>query len=396
MNIPFLKNIDTEKLFALSVSVYVATICFLPSNAEIFGFIALIVSAVIVFQAKQLRFFNDSALYSLIAFGFFSTIVNALGSGEISRTAVIYGWIIPFLVGKAFGQFRANTLWTDLFIASVVLAGIVLIAQALLLMGVHEFLGQELNLNRMTLTFRNSSRTALFVATGALIALAYAASAQSRGKIFLAYASCLAMISALVITGSRATLAAFLVCSGVLLILRKKFLNILAITAVILCLIPLAGEVTRFNLDIDETLTSQSAVERFTVWYAALEIFKEHPVIGSGFRTFKAESTPYVAQYRENHPKLYDYENLNDAHNIILHLLSESGLIGTSLYFFFFIVIIKHLWENIKNRSSTLLISCIILYLIHAQLHVNISSINVSSLVFLLAGISKGLTSIKD
>jgi O-antigen ligase len=247
-------------------------------------------------------------------------------------------------------------------------------------------------MNSLTLTFRNSSRTAIFVATGALVCLSYAISSDNRQKIFVAACSCATLISALVGTGSRMTLTAFLICSGIFLFLQKKLRLLFFIILAILCLVLFFGKEQRFNLNPSHLISIQSATERFTVWYAAWETFKEHPLTGTGFRTFKDVAAPHVAKYRNSHPQQHEYATLSDAHNIILHLLSEGGLIGTLIFSLIFFFASHNAWKiRSKNSAILPLILCVLLFFLHAQLHVNIFTSNVSGLLFLITGILSGI-----
>ncbi len=87
-----------------------------------------------------------------------------------------------------------------------------------------------------------------------------------------------------------------------------------------------------------------SAGGRLGVWQAAWNIFIEHPFIGSGTGTFA-----YQAQK-------YGIINTLDAHNFILDILSNSGILGFILYSLPFALIAFKMWKRIgficrKNES---------------------------------------------
>ena len=386
------QNTRLKNIFIFFVCFYYASICLFPSKAEAIGFITLVLAIIQINKNDRLNFFKDPSLYALLTFGAYSSTVNAFGLGEVARTGIIYGWMVPFLVGKAFARFDSTNLLKHIFIAAVALAGFMLVAQILNLLGISQIGDVNLKMSSLTLTFRNSSRTAIFVATGALVCLTCAISNRSKRTSFLAICSCFALISALVGTGSRMTLTAFLVCSSAFLFFQKKMRILFFVLAMILLLVPFFEKEQRFNLNPSHLISTQSATERFTVWYAAWEVFKEHPMVGSGFRTFKEASAPHVAKYRTLHPQKNDYETLSDAHNIVLHLLSESGLIGISIFTMVFFYSIRNSWKaRFKQNHSIPLILCIALIFLHAQLHVNIFATNVSGLLFLLTGMSIGV-----
>jgi len=381
-----------KNIFVFFVCSYFASICLFPSKAEAIGFLTLALAIMQVSKNDHLDFFKDPALYALLTFGAYSSAVNAFGPGEVARTGIIYGWTVPFLVGKAFARFNSTNLLKHIFFAAVALAGFMLLAQILYLLGISQIGDVNLKMSNLSLTFRNSSRTAIFVATGALVCLTYAVFNRSKQTLFLAVCSCVTLISALVGTGSRMTLTAFLLCTSFFLFLQKKLRILFFVFAIILFLVPFFGKEQRFNLNPSHLISSQSANERFTVWYASWEIFKEYPLVGSGFRTFKEAANPHAVVFRDEHPQIVSLENLEDAHNLTLHLLAESGLLGTLIFFLIFFYVLRNAMKMHKKNAAVLpLILCLTLIFLHAQLHVNIFASNVSGLLFLITGILSGV-----
>lgn len=75
-------------------------------------------------------------------------------------------------------------------------------------------------------------------------------------------------------------------------------------------------------------------------WVQAIEMFKKHPILGYGWGAFKAYS-----------------KNGNDAHNIYLQLLVETGLIGFGMVIIFFVCSILAIKKSIcitKEIDDTL------------------------------------------
>ena len=380
---------DSKKIFAVALCAYFFAICMNPSVSEPVGAMTLVMSAIMIGRSSKLsHFVLDSSLFALLAFGLYSSFMNIIGPGDAARTGIIYGWLIPFFIGRAFIHFRPETVQRDMLVAAVTLAGVMLVAQFILAIGINRIPALDLDLLDLKLTFRNPTRTALFVSVAGMVCITQflAVSRRERVPIMLAGAS---LLSALLVTGKRMTLAALVVCSGFLLASRKNFrLIVLGFTAIV-CLIFVSGKAERFDLRPDHLLASQR--ERLTVWYAAIEIIKEHPLTGSGFRTFQEAAAPHVEVYRATHPAL-DRENLEDAHNLPLHLLSESGIIGTIIFSLIFFFPLRNCWRlRDTNPAAIPLLSCIALILLNSQLHVNIFSLNVSGLLFLLVGAASGI-----
>jgi O-antigen ligase len=381
---------NPNSIFAISLCMYIAAICLNPSASEPLGALALIVSAVILGKSSNLwQFLWNSSLIALLAFGLYCSVTNVFGPGDVARTGIIYGWIIPLFLGKAFVHFRHQTVQKDILIAALALAGGMLVAQLLLVFDITYIDNLGLDLQYLKLTFRNATRTALFVAVGCMVCFTQFIFASSNRSRLLAMLAGIILLSALLVTEKRMTLAALLICCGFLLASRRSFRVIVLGLAAIVCLIFLFGKAERFDLRPGHLLASQG--ERLTVWYAAVEIIKTHPLTGSGFRTFKEAAAPHVETYRASHPT-GAYENLEDAHNLPLHLLSENGIIGTAIFSLIFFFPLRNCWRlRSTNPTAIPLLSCIALILLNAQLHVNIFALNVSGLLFFLTGAASGI-----
>lgn len=386
------RNLNLQNMFTPLLCTYFATLCLAPSSVELIGFITLFVIIILIVKKNERHFFWDPTLFSILAFGIYSTTVNALGPGEVSRTGILYGLTVPFLIGKAFARFRATTIQRDMLICAIALALFLLGAQILLMLDMPSLGGINLNISSLKLTFRNQTRTAIFAAVAALICMTHITSGTPRRQIILAILSCASLMPALVLSGKRTTLGALLACAGIVMISRKHYRFICITLLATASLIFAFGLTQRFDLSPERLLTSQGAIERFTVWHAAVEIFKEHPLTGSGFKTFQQASAQHVASYRATHPQLHQYENLNDAHSLIIHLLSESGIIGTIIFSLIFFFPLRNCWRlRDTNPAAIPLLSCIALILFNSLLHVNIFTLNVGGLLFLLIGASSGI-----
>jgi probable O-glycosylation ligase (exosortase A-associated) len=66
-----------------------------------------------------------------------------------------------------------------------------------------------------------------------------------------------------------------------------------------------------------------SASMRFDEWYVALRLGLDHPLLGAGFRPFNAEIYQRYAPASRDH---------NDAHNMVLQVFAEHGIVGLALY----------------------------------------------------------------
>ncbi|MDP3724649.1 MAG: O-antigen ligase family protein [bacterium] len=91
---------------------------------------------------------------------------------------------------------------------------------------------------------------------------------------------------------------------------------------------------------------------RLSVWSAALDIFRTHPIFGTGPETF---ALAFDAVRPLSHLTTPEWDFLyNKAHNEVLNIASTMGLIGLAAYGFFvgwiFFTILKHLSDTSLNR----------------------------------------------
>ena len=69
--------------------------------------------------------------------------------------------------------------------------------------------------------------------------------------------------------------------------------------------------------------------ERLLLWTSGYKMFKDHPVLGIGFAEFAPQyGTKYIL------PEAW-YKHLTHAHNNIVQMLAECGIIGVAAWFIF-------------------------------------------------------------
>lgn len=387
----FTNNKTTPPVFSLALGVYFAVICLNPSWIEGSGLLTLTAGALAISNNGQVRrWLTDPAFAALLAFAVYSSATNAFGSGEIAHTAILYAHAATFLIGRAWGIARNNTLHRDMLFGAVALAAFVFAAQICIWAGLDRLDALAPALQDLRLTFRNAVRTAIFTATGGLVCLlAMLPPAPWKFRATAMAAGC-ALLSALIATGKRATLAALLVCSGGLLLMRGKKTAVAVIFAAAMALVFLLGKTERFAPNPDALIASQA--ERRAVWHAAVQIIREHPLTGSGFRTFRQAAAPHVEEFRASHAQTAPYEKLEDAHNLPLHILCESGICGLALICLVFFFPLRRCWRlRMLHPAAATLLGCAALILLNAQLHANLFSPNTGALTFLLTGAASAL-----
>ncbi|NLY40227.1 MAG: O-antigen ligase family protein [Desulfovibrionales bacterium] len=380
--------------------LFLALLCLNPSHAEVSGVLAAVLGAVALGSCRAAILWREPLVWLVLGFGVFSTLVLAWQGKPPGPTAIIYGWLIPLTVGKILAHFRGPALHTDLLFGTAALAAVLLVFALLPFLGLSELGSIRLGTADLTYTFRNQTRTALFACLAALIALTH--TTLPRRLAALALASCAVLLPIMVLAGKRMTLAAFLASSAFYALVRYRF-RARTVAVLGLVVLSLGGLIAvldtghRFDLTPAHLLPSQGVQERAAVWYAAGKLFQSAPLTGTGFRTFQDAAAPHVAAYRAAHPGTHDYENLGDAHNIILHLLAESGLVGLALFSAMLIIPLARAWKLRHTHPAALcLAACLVLVLLNFQLHMHLTAYNVSTLLFFFLGLAQGLTSPED
>jgi O-Antigen ligase len=86
--------------------------------------------------------------------------------------------------------------------------------------------------------------------------------------------------------------------------------------------------------------------ERVLYMQSAVEMIKEHPLLGVGYNHFQ------IAHHMQ--PRFKEHHLYSKVHNIYLLITSESGLIGGGLFLFFLITLVRSAWQSILRASGSL------------------------------------------
>jgi len=308
-----------DNLWASSILIlmgmYFLLLCLFPSKLDVAKIsIAILCLAGAWTGFFDKKFFLDPVLLGLIAFTGIAILGNILGAGQISSTLKVLTWTLPFILGKAFSQAYPKHVMRALIWGSFLLS--IYMAIALTLLKIQPYFSFEHIITDLTLTFRNLSRTALFLAVGCLISCYALLSLRGPLIRLMAESSATVLFFALIISGRRTTVAAFLATSGLMLLFRKQYRLFAALfIATLLCII-VVGQTQRFNPSPATILADQSFIERQAVWFAGWKLFASDPLLGSGFGSFKQECQPYVKEYHDMISGEDSMERLEDAHNM--------------------------------------------------------------------------------
>jgi O-antigen ligase len=338
------------------------------------------------------KFLLDPVLLATLAYAAIALLSNLAGSGRMADSLKILSWTLPFILGKAYSQYHSEQLNKTLILGAAFLAAYMAVALALSIDGLDQISALKYSQHYLILTFRHITRTAIFVAVAGLICVYALLYCRETSVRLLAWPGIAILLPTLILTGRRMTVAAFLAVSALLLLYRKKYLILGIGLAVTVLGILVLGQAKRFDLNPERLQKTQSVVERRTVWYAGWQIFKDNPILGSGFGSFKEEAKPHVEEYRSTHPNHTKHENLEDAHNIILHVAAETGIIGVAAMLFIFFFSIWSGWSRRLSHPAALCLSaCCMLIFMNSQLHVHLYASNMHGFLFLLMGMTSGI-----
>lgn len=106
------------------------------------------------------------------------------------------------------------------------------------------------------------------------------------------------------------------------------------------------------------SLTKESSNDRFFLWDNAISYISNNPIIGCGIGNWKIESLPYWNTHLSNYIVPYH------AHNELLEITTELGLIGGATYLLFFFLIfsklIYHIYLYRRDYNRTLNLTVIL------------------------------------
>jgi O-antigen ligase len=116
---------------------------------------------------------------------------------------------------------------------------------------------------------------------------------------------------------------------------KSKKLGLLLIPAFAVAYFWQAGDLMRERArTIDEYRTEASAASRLEAWSAALNMIADHPLTGVGLASFG----PAFPEYSDKKPR--------EAHNTILQITAETGVIAGVAYIAIVVSSILALWRN--------------------------------------------------
>ena len=242
---------------------------------------------------------------------------------------------------------------------------------------------------RAALPFVGSNAAGTIFCVAILVALGYFYRADRRGRLIL-FPVTILLTSALIATQSRGAFVAFIAGLIVFLLLGIKSRRTLIISlATLVGVICIVGFFFRTNPSVASRyariLNPLANRDRLEIWRIALQMMRDHPILGVGFNNFQ----DVYPLYRD--PEV-SRTVMSMAHNIFLEFGSTTGIPGLVL---FMVVVIRGLLVGIKGvikagSSSSLPITALAVFvsiMTHLQFDITVDSGNTLPFFFVPYGI---------
>ncbi len=221
--------------------------------------------------------------------------------------------------------------------------------------------------------------------------LALAAAHYKKYREILLFALLMAVV-ALFFNMTRGAWLAALVTFVTLIIIYNKNLKVAAGMAVLFSLIGflLYKNVPLFEARVD-TIAKYNIenTERMKLVTSAYNMWHDHPVFGIGFSRFKTE-------YQERYilPDAQE-RNLEHAHNNVMHVLAETGIVGELAFLAFWTYLFYFAFRNFRekrNPYALFLLAVIMAVHLHGLSEYTLGASRTIKIVFLALGIGlKGI-----
>ena len=153
----------------------------------------------------------------------------------------------------------------------------------------------------------------------------------------------------------------------------------------------IAGEVWEKRVNNDRTINA-----RIATYKSALAMFVDHPLFGVGFAAFNE----MVERFPERYEKFHNGEpSVTSPHNIIMCLMSETGVIGVVTFVIFVVqaficsfTLARHAHQDYQREYATFMISVLVTYLVAGMgLHIIRNIDFISKYLFIFLGIGSGM-----
>lgn len=200
----------------------------------------------------------------------------------------------------------------------------------------------------------------------------------------------ISMITAFYLTNSKGAFLGFAIAVLLMVLLsRRRKLIIFTIGAIAIMSVILIGKIS------SNTIQSSQVYDRAKIWQGTILMIKDKPVLGHGVGSFMGTyGHKYYAGRRTEQKFTY-------AHNCILQITAETGLLGFFTFLWLFIAIFYKLTHSLNCMPDKFsyfyalgFIGAITAGLVHSLLDTNLYSLQQASLFWLITGVAIGFSKI--
>lgn len=320
----------------------------------------IIASLILLFRDRNADFFRISRNELIWIFAFIGLTIAqytntankvnyVLGAPDRNLGLTTFGLMfLAYFVGKYLSRFNLQVFIFSIVILSLVQTLIVLYQRSLKpdvigLTGLPESPG-------IFGTFYNSNPLSFFlgITCSAIFALVLNFKGTKLNLFALSLAAVM-LVYGLAVSGSSQGLIGFTLT--VVAYSLKKYIKhvkqnfstfLVAIYGVSLCIF--LGVVSLFRLTADSDITTNPYLERLEIYKSSISMFLHYPFLGVGTDSFASK---YGAFTTSSDLKLVD-----NAHSIILHVLSTQGLLGGLLFLSFIFSILNLKYKEINSSVA--------------------------------------------
>lgn len=195
--------------------------------------------------------------------------------------------------------------------------------------------------------------TAVYMAVTPVLLVAFFNPVSKREKLALGLNLAAAMLAIFYLNTRGGWISIACVIAFLLIFYRHKVSWKKLLAVMLIALAALFG-ITQFSqtqqsrvTSLVESFTGQREDGRMVIWRGTVAMIKDHPLMGVGLHRFHEElygNYLDVTKVQETHHE--------HAHNIILHLLAENGIIGLALVASVVAYLLKELWGRRRNTYA--------------------------------------------
>lgn len=350
-------NLKFDELIVLIIAFTV----FLPFYALVISlnavFFYLLVSRKFLNVIKSTPYFKNIVVFLILTFGVSIYNNNMYGIGV---SIILFQFMIFFMYYRIvinrllFSRIIKLYMIVSIFCFLITLLT-VLYKKFLLDLNFYEFI-EFLSLHRPISSFFNTNYYATICEFIIIIAMYYfLANKNRKDRLYFLCVSALAFL-VLFLTENRTALPTILVATLVLSFSKdnKKIITFVAFLSILIIVLTIFSN----RIFPRYEFIGNSMHSRITIWKNSITLFKENFLFGCGPMAYQnAEFASYPA---------------NHAHNIILDLLINFGIVGLAILTPLFISICKMVYRIRKKNLFRLITSLTCIVLLHGMLDVTI------------------------